>query len=156
MKALVLYLVMSMLLTPVVWAQTKPGDQAKNLKLVPPWTMKLCPTELHATYGKDGAIKLRALDNDCVRWKGYAEAYPLLKKNYDTVWNTLEKIIQSHEKSRQLDQKRITDLVSQLKKEIEEKNEHKYKPSWNWLWVTVGGGLALLATGLVIGTYATK
>lgn len=156
MKALVLYLVMSMMLAPVAWAQTKPGDQPKNLKLVPPWTMQLCGVSLKATYDKEGAIKLRTLDNDCWRWKGYFNSYTTLKKSYEQMGANYAKIITSHEASRKLDQKRIAELVSQLKKEIAEKNKYKYKPNYNWLWIAIGGGLALLAGGLVIGTYATK
>ncbi len=135
--------------------ETKPKDKAKNLKLVPPWTMKLCPTDLHAAYDKAGAIKLRALDNDCWRWKGYFDAYFTMKKSYEGMATNLRKIIESHERSRTLDRFRITTLMSQLKKEIEEKNKYKYQPTWGWLWAVAGGVALAVATGILIGTFAT-
>jgi hypothetical protein len=180
MKALPFFLVATLIVSPVAWAQTKPPARAetpklgttktgktgssdetkpdskpKNLKLVPPWTMKLCPKELHAAYDKAGAIKLRALDNDCWRWRQYFNEYFTMKKSYEGMTSNLRKVIESHERSRTLDRFRIEALTSQLKKEIEEKNEYKYKPTWGWLWA-VGGGVALaIATGILIGVFAT-
>jgi hypothetical protein len=135
--------------------KTKPDSKAKNLKILPPWTMRLCPTDLHATYDKKGAIELRTLDNDCWRWKGYFNSYFTMKKSYEGVTSNLRKVIESHERSRTLDRFRIEALMSQLKKEIEEKNKYKYKPTWGWLWAVAGGVALAVATGILIGTFAT-
>jgi hypothetical protein len=54
-----------------------------------------------------------------------------------------------------LDKKRISDLMSQLKKEIAEKNEYKYKPTYGWIWAVAGGVALAVATGILIGTFAT-
>jgi len=135
--------------------ETKPKDKAKNLKILPPWTMELCPTELRATYDQAGAIKLRAVDNDCWRWKGYFDEYFTMKKSYEKMAETTAKIVVSFKKSAELDKQRISSLMSQLKKEIAEKNEYKYKPTYGWIWAVAGGVALAVATGILIGTFAT-
>ena len=78
-----------------------------------------------------------------------------MKTSYEKMGETTAKIVVSFKKSAELDKKRIFSLMSQLKKEIAEKNKYKYKPTWGWLWA-VGGGVALaVATGILIGTFAT-
>lgn len=155
-----LFLVLPLLLSLVARAEPpKVGDQPKNLKVLPPWTMKLCPTELHAAYDADGALELKKKDNDCALWR---DAAPLLKQQIEDYAKLTEKnnqIVASLKAVQALDQVRITNLITQLKKEIEEKNTYKYKPTYSWLWGVIGGGIGLVATGLAIGfgvAYAKK
>lgn len=155
MKVLLAFLVATLILPPVAWAQAKPGDVAKNLKVIPPWTMRLCPTELHAAYDFPTAKKLKALDNDCWRWRQYFDTYFTMKKSYEKMAETTSRIVASHEASAALDKKRIDSLMGQLKKEIEEKNKYKYKPTWGWIWAVAGGVALAVATGILIGTFAT-
>lgn len=160
MRNLLVLLVSVFLIPQVALADpVKVGDQAKNLKVLPPWTMKLCPTELHATYDTTGALELKKRDNDCALWR---DAAPLLQQQVEDYKRLTEKnnqIVESLKTVQALDQRRINDLMTQLKKEIEEKNTYKYKPSYGWLWGVIGGGVALVATGVAVGlgvAYAKK
>lgn len=155
-----LCLVLPLLLSLVAQADpVKVGDQPKNLKVLPPWTMKLCPTEFHATYDTTGALELKKRDNDCALWR---DAAPLLQQqvaDYKTLTEKNNQIVASLKTVQALDQVRITNLITQLKKEIEEKNTYKYKPTYSWLWGIIGGSVALVATGVAIGVgvaYAKK
>jgi len=135
------------------------GDQAKNLKVLPPWTMRYCVAELYATYDAMGALELKKKDNDCALWR---DAAPLLNQQVEDYKKLTEKnnqIVESYRKVQELDQVRIANLVTQLKQEIAEKNQYKYKPTYGWLWGVIGGGVGLVATGLAIGfgvAYAKK
>jgi len=155
-----LCLLFPLLLSLVAHADpVKVGDQPKNLKVLPPWTMKLCPTEFHATYDTAGALELKKKDNDCALWR---DAAPLLQQQLEDYKKLTEKndqIVASLKTVQALDQKRINDLITQLKKEIEEKNTYKYKPTYSWLWGIIGGSVALVATGVAVGlgvAYAKK
>jgi hypothetical protein len=153
-------LVLPLLLSLAAHAEPpKVGDQAKNLKVLPPWTMKLCPTELQATYDANGALELKKKDNDCALWR---DAAPLLQQqvaDYKKLTEKNNQLVESYKKVQELDQVRIANLITQLKKEIEEKNTYKYKPTYSWLWGIIGGSVALVATGVAIGVgvaYAKK
>lgn len=145
-------LVLPLLLSLAAYADpVKVGDQPKNLKVLPPWTMKLCPTELHAAYEASEALELKKKDNDCALWR---DAVPLLQQqvaDYKKLTEKNNQLVESYKKVQGLDQVRIANLITQLKKEIEEKNQYKYKPSYGWLWGVIGGGVALVATGVAIG-----
>ena len=124
---------------------------AEPMKVLPPWTMRTCPTEFYATYDSAGALELKKRDNDCALWR---DVVPLLRKqveDYATMTTKTAQVVELYRQSQIADTKRITDLVTQLKDEIAEKNKYKYAPSYAWRWGVIGGGVALVATGVAIG-----
>lgn len=159
-ELLVSLLIAAMLVPQLAFAEpVKVGDQPKNLRIIPPWTMRLCPTVLHATYDQQGAIELKKRDNDCAFWR---DADPLLRKQieaYKKITDNYKSVVGDLKTMQQKDQQRMDELMKQLKTEIAEKNQYKYKTSYSWLWGLVGGGVALVATGVAVGlgvAYANK
>jgi hypothetical protein len=137
----------------------KDGDKAQNLALFPPWTTRLCKVghklSFHATYLQKGALKLKQLDNDCAFWKTGFANLKVQNASHLRVLALYKKVIDNFEGAQKRDAKRILDLESQLKKEIAEKNKYKYKPDYSWIGWVVGGGVALVAVGVLVGTWAT-
>jgi len=135
------------------------GDVAQNLKIIPPWTMRLCQVEskltFHATYLQQGALQLKQLDNDCALWKEGFSNLQVQVTEFKEVTALFKKTLKSFEEAEARSERRIVDLESQLKKEIAEKNKHKYKTSYGWVGYVVGGGLALAAIGVLVGVFAT-
>jgi hypothetical protein len=134
----------------------KVGDKAKNLKVLPPWTMKLCPTVLHATYGPEGALKLKGLDNDCALWRAKAGVLDAQTADFKAATGLLKKTIETFQAEQKLDQVRIQDLTKQLKAEIAEKNKYKYKPTYGWLYISIGAALAAVGIAFGVGVWVAK
>lgn len=137
-------------------APAKPGDKAKNLKVLPPWTMKLCPRVLHATYGPQEALKLKGLDNDCALWRAKAGALDAQTADFKATSTLLRQVIETFKKEQKLDQAREQALTKQLKAEIAEKNKYKYKPNFNWLYISIGAALAAVGVAFGVGVWVAK
>lgn len=144
------FLLVFLLATPS--AAVKPGDKAKNLKVLPAWTMARCPTALKASYTAQEALQLKRLDNDCALWKAQAALLGPQTKALEA----LQGIVSTYKTEHQLDQERIQALVKQLKAEIAEKNKYKYKSSYGWLYVAVGAGLAAVGLSFGVGVWIAK
>lgn len=156
MRLLTACLIVSLTYVPWVWAAPKVGDKAKNLKVLPVWTMRTCPKEFFATYGLTEAKQLKLLDNDCALWKVSHEAFAKSRADFARIQIAYKQITQSYEKERALDQARLTELIQQLKKEIEEKNTYKYKPNHGWLYISVGAALAVTGLAFGVGVWVAK
>jgi hypothetical protein len=137
----------------------KINDTAENLKILPPWTMRICPTDFYATYDLEGAKQLKKIDSACALAQMQTTFYKAQITDLKSVVTDFKAVLELQKQERLLDQGRIDDLMTQLKKEIEEKNTYKYKPTYNWIWAVIGGGAALVVTGMAVGfgvAYAKK
>jgi len=141
------------LCSSVCWAQT---PEVKNLMVIPPWTMRSCPKEVFATYDLEGAKGLRLVDNQCTLWRDSREILLQQVSSYTQAVSKLKEIVVLDGKERAADAARIQALMEQLKKEIKEKNEYKYKPSYAWMGWAIGGGVGLVATSIAFGLYLSK
>lgn len=162
MKLLVAYLIIVFILGPtVVYAQPKSaevttGDTAKSMLVLPPWTMRKCPTEFFATYDKDGAKLLKLKDNDCHLWNTQQVELTKQVTTKNSTITTLKAVNEEHEKEHKLDDQRIQDLVKQVKEEIAQKNEYKYKPNYNWLYISIGAAVAIAGIAFGAGVWVAK
>ena len=159
--AIIAYLVAFFLvgLPAVTYADPLPakvGDKAKNLKVLPPWTMKLCPTELHATYDAQGALQLKGLDNDCGLWRAKAGVLDAQAADFKASSTLMRAAVETFKKEQALDAARIQVLTKQLKDEIAEKNKYKYQPSYGWLYISIGAALAAVGIAFGVGVWVTK
>lgn len=134
----------------------KVGDKAKNLKVLPPWTMRKCPKNLFATYGKDGAKQLKLKDNDCHLWHTKQQELTKQVVKQGVVIESLKKVNEEHKAEHKLDEKRIQDLIKQNNKNIEEKNKYKYKPTYNWLWISISAAVALAGISFGVGVWVAN
>ena len=143
--------------TPVV-TSVAVGDTAKNLRVLPAWTMRQCRVaskgwDLRAAYDSNGAIKLRMVDETCGACQQATKLYQdqvtdlMTRNKYMTV------ALGHGDKALALGDKRQEKLVAQLVKEIEEKNKYKYQPDYKWVYIAVGVGVALLGLGFGGGAY---
>lgn len=147
-------LLMFVLYTNIAIAQpttqpVKEGDQAKNFAILPPWTMRLCPKDFYATYDLNSAKLLKQADASCAFTQLKLQHLETQTTAFKTVVQDLKSVVELQKQTQLLDQKRMLDLTKQLKTEIAEKNEYKYKPNYNWIWISVGAAVAL--TGLAFG-----
>lgn len=159
--AIIAYLVAFLLvgLPAVTYADPAPvkvGDKAKNLKVLPPWTMKLCPKLLHAAYGSEDALKLKGLDNDCALWRAKAGALDAQVADFKASSTLLRQVVETFKAEQKLDAVRNAALTKQLKAEIAEKNKYKYKPSFNWLYISIGAALAAVGIAFGVGVWVAK
>jgi hypothetical protein len=136
--------------------ETKSGDKAKNLKVLPPWTMRLCPKDLYATYDITGAKELKKTDSACALWQTKSKLLEAQTTDFKTVVKDLKAVVETHKEERKLDQQRIQDLIKQVNKEIEEKNTYKYKPNYNWLFISIGAALAVAGVCFGVGVWVAK
>lgn len=132
------------------------GDKAKNLKVLPPWTMRKCPLSFFATYAMAGAKELKKTDSACALWQTKAQLLEAQTTDFKSVVHDLKTIIVTHKDERKLDQQRIQDLTKQVNTEIAEKNKYKYKPDYKWLWVAVGSAVALAGVCFGVGVWVSK
>lgn len=136
-----------------VQGQSRPGDVAKNLQMVPPWTLYLCSVEkqqvLRATYDREEAKALRLLDAVCqMRTQEVASLRSQLRV-YEKLSQNLFSVRDLGDQELRLCDARNQTLFTQLKKEIALKNKYKYRPTYHWLYLAVGGAVAL--TGIAFG-----
>jgi len=141
---------------PVPDETAKVGDQASNLRLLPPWTMQKCPRELRATYTAPEALQLKKLDSQCWMWKGYFEQYHLQMTAWAEVKVSFEAIQKSYEDSQALAANRIVKLTKQLNDTIAEKNKYKYQPTYSWLYISIGAAVALVGLSFGVGVWVAK
>lgn len=150
---------LTLLFSYQAYADPQVGDKAQNLKVLAPWTMRMCPKDFYATYTSAEALDLKKKDNDCWLWNEQQRVLRLQVEDQTRVIEKLKGANAVYVQSQDLDRKRIDTLMKQLKDEIAEKNTYKYKPTYGWLWGVIGGGVALVATGVAIGigvAYAKK
>ena len=143
-----------------VMAEPIPGQKPKNLKVVPPWTMRLCQVGtklrvMRAVYDRAGALNLKKLDADCYTWKESASSLKLQVGLQNEIVAKQKRAIKSLEAQLKKEEQRTAQLTKDLKKEVAEKNKYKYKPTFGWVGWVVGGGAALIMTGVVIGLAAS-
>lgn len=134
----------------------KIGDQAKNLKVLPPWTMRKCPKSLYATYDQTGAKQLKLKDNDCHLWNVKQTELGRQVVAKDVIIGNLKKANEEHKAEHTLDEKRIQALMKQVKDEIAEKNKYKYKPNYGWLYISIGAAVAIAGVCFGVGVWVTK
>ena len=159
-----LLLIVSLVLAPLLTyaaPPVKPGDTAQNLKVVPPWTMRLCTVGarlqvLQAVYGREDALKLKLLDTDCALWQSSVQRLKKQTALHKETATAYQEITLSLQKQLKAEQTRNADLLKDIKKEIKEKNEYKYKPSYGWVGWVVGGGVALVALGVLTGVLVSS
>lgn len=127
------------------------GEQAKKMQVIPAWTMRKCPKEFYATYNLEEAKELKMRDNDCQFWKTSRKAFSNLYNEQKKLINSLDKRIEIFEVQQNLSKKRIDELLKQLHKEIEAKNEFKYKPDYKWIYIAVGAAVAAIGISFGVG-----
>lgn len=132
------------------------GDSAKNLKVLPPWTMRKCPKNFFATYDVPGAKQLKLKDNDCHLWNTQQVELGKQVVAKSAIITTLKAVNEEHKVEHKLDEQRIQDLVGQVKTEIAEKNKYKYRPNYSWLYISVGAALAVAGVCFGVGVWVTK
>jgi hypothetical protein len=118
--------------------------------------MKLCPTTLHATYGLQEALQLKGLDNDCTLWRAKAGALDAQTADYKATTDLFKKTIETFKAEAKLDAARNVALTKQLKTEIAEKNRHKYKPNYGWLYISLGAAFAAVGIAFGVGVWVVK
>jgi uncharacterized coiled-coil protein SlyX len=172
-RRLVIYFVMLLALAPgFVHAQTignftigdgtviggavAEGDVAKNLKVLPPWTMRKCPKDFFATYDLPGAKELKLKDNACELWRVRQIELGAKTAAQDAAIQTFKAVVAQDEAIQAANEKRIAELVKQVKDEIAEKNKYKYQPNRTWLYVAVGSAVAVAGLSFGIGVLAAK
>jgi uncharacterized coiled-coil protein SlyX len=146
----------TLLCNQVVYAEPQVGDKAKNLKVLPPWTMRVCPKEFYATYGAEEALELKKKDNDCWLWN---ERQRVLQEQVTDQGKVIEKLKLAGAAQEQViknGQAREAELVKQLKQEVTEKNTYKYKPNYGWIYVTVGAALAAVGIAFGVGVWVAQ
>lgn len=154
-------LIASLVLSPVAYAAPTsqpavPGDVAKNLHVLPPWTLRLCDKVMYATYDRQGALLLKGRDNDCSLWKARSDALEQTEAahlRFEAMWN---KVRASFEKELSLYKVTVKSLRSRLKKEITEKNKYKYKPSYSWIYLSVGAAVAVIGVAFGVGVWVAR
>lgn len=138
------------------------GDTAKNLKVLPPWTMRQCrigtakALKLRGVYDMDGALKLKKTDADCALWR---DSQTNLKAQNVTLGGLVEHLEKSAKLAAEQQVRsdaRIAELVTQVKEEIELKNKYKYKPNYNWLYIGIGAAVAVAGVGFGAGVWLAK
>lgn len=139
-----------------VIGDVKVGDKAKNLKVLVPWTMRKCPKDFAATYTLQEGVKLKKIDNDCWLWQTTNKTLKAKTAEQATAIKDLEVVRETQKKEIELEKERNAALTKQLNKEIEEKNKHKYKPNYGWLYIAIGAAVAAVGVAFGIGAWATK
>jgi len=134
----------------------KVGDKAKNLSVLPPWTMRKCPKLFFATFDKLGAKELKKADSACHLGQTSAKLLKAQVTDQTSVIKSLKGINATYQTEHKLDEKRIQDLMKQVKAEIEEKNKHKYKVNYGWLYISVGAALAAVGIAFGVGVWVSK
>jgi len=133
------------------------GAQAKNMQVLPPWTIRLCAMDTPmATYDINEAKQLKIADSAC--WTAQQKVLLLQKINTDqeASINKLRAIGELQTQMQEIDRKRISDLLKQLNDNIAEKNECKYKPSYKWLYITVGATVAAVGLAFGVGVWVAN
>ena len=142
-----------------VWAESTDtvviGSKAKNMKVLPAWTIELCSEERPlATYTFNQAKQLKIADHACWTAQEKIKAFQIQLNTQQTTIEKLRNIqalaIQIHE----VDKKHIANLLKQLNAEIAEKNKYKYKPSYTVWYITAGAVLAAVGLSFGIGVWA--
>lgn len=146
-----------------LYAQTPPSKttvttktKAENLRVLPPWTMRKCPKDLFATYDLSGAQQLKLRDNDCHLWHIKQIEQAAVIKLKDTALTKLQLANQAADDINQYNTIRLEELTKQVKAEIAEKNEYKYKPNYSWLYISIGAALAAVGVAFGIGVWVEK
>lgn len=132
------------------------GDRAKNLRVIPPWTMRLCPNNFYATYNIEEAKKLKETDALCLLWKTKISLLEAQIVNFTTQVNNLHGIIDTYKEEQTQDNQRIQALLKQLSEEITEKNKYKYQQNYSGLYLAGGAALALIGIALGVGVVIAK
>lgn len=134
----------------------QPGDQAQNMKVLPPWTMRQCPQGLFATYDFAGAKELKKADSACWSWQAIATLSEAQSTDFAVVVGKLKFLVKTFKDERKLDQERIQELLKQVNTEIAEKNKYKYKPDYKWLWISIGAAVAVTGIAFGAGVWVAK
>lgn len=147
-------------LPAVTYAQTTPktvvGDVAVNLLELPPWTMRQCPKDFFATYDLEGAKLLKMRDNDCHLWRvKQAHQADIIKAQVLSL-QKLQTANQLADDMHKVSTEHIRFLTDRLKEEISLKNEFKYKPNYNWLYISIGAAVALAGVAFGVGVWVAK
>jgi len=136
--------------------ETKVGDKSKNLKILPSWTMRKCPTDFFATYDMAGAKDLKNKDSACALWRTKMRLLEAQVTAQVAVIKSLKEIDGIHNAEHALMETRIQDLITQVKAEIKEKNEYKYQPTYGWLYVSIGAALAVTGLAFGVGVWVAR
>ena len=142
--------------SPYTYANDSSNNIAKNLKIIPPWTLRLCPNDTYATYDLDGAKKLKETDAYCVLLQTKTTLLEAQKESYTSTIKNLHSIIDTYKEEQVLDQQRIKELFDQCNKEIAEKNKYKYKTNYSALYIAIGAALALVGISFGVGVFVAK
>lgn len=172
MKFLAIYLIVFLILSPCfsyaeapkalpfpntpVSLDTAEGDQALNLKIIPPWTMLKCPKEFYATYTLEGAKELKKTDAACFLWQTRSTLLETQTATYTKVIEDLKKVVGTYEAERIEDEAHIKNLINELNIEIAEKNTYKYQPNYGWLYISIGAALAVAGIAFGVGVWIEK
>jgi hypothetical protein len=89
-------------------------------------------------------------------WQTKSKLLEAQTTDFKSVVRDLKAVIDTHKEERKLDQQRIQDLIKQVNKEIEEKNTYKYKPNYNWLYISIGAAVALAGVCFGVGVWVAK
>ncbi|MGD9209735.1 MAG: hypothetical protein PVI90_03115 [Desulfobacteraceae bacterium] len=155
-KFLITYFVVFFILwSPIVYANES-NDVAKNLKIIPPWTLRLCPNDTYATYDIDGAKKLKETDAYCVLLQTKTTLLEAKKEGYTSTIKNLRNIIDTYKEEQAFNQQRIKELFDRCNKEIAEKNKYKYKTNYSGLYIAIGAALALVGISFGVGVFIAK
>lgn len=157
-KFLITYFIVFFILCPCIpYAdEVSVGDQAKNLSVLPPWTMRLCPTTFYATYNIDEAKKLKETDAACLLWRTKTALLETQSIHYIALVDDLYGIIDTYKEEQKEDIQHIKTLTEQLNKEIAEKNKYKYQPNYNGLYIAIGAAIALVGISFGVGVMIAK
>lgn len=147
---------LALLCNQVVYADPQVGDKAKNLKIIPPWTMRICPKDFFATYSAEEALELKKKDNDCWLWGERQRVLQLQTEDRAKVIEKLKLASAAQDQVVKNGQAREAELIKQLKQEITEKNTYKYKPNYGWVYITVGAALAAVGVAFGVGVWVAN
>jgi len=134
----------------------KVGDRARNMKILPAWEMRQCPTLFYATYDLATAQTLKEKDAECFIHTTRNKVKAKQLDDYRLLVTKYKEQAAVDAELKRLDAARVSGLLKQVKQEVAEKNKYKYKPDYKWVWIAVGCATAAVGVAFGAGVWAVK
>lgn len=152
----ILLFILALILACMFWCIQSTTAHADGMKVLPKWTMRQCPKEQYATYDFESAKTLKMRDSDCWYWSTQVSKLKKQTEDWSTANGKLKEQAVIDAELHRLADKRIQDLLKQVKDEVAEKNKYKYKSDYKWVWITVGAAVAAVGVAFGAGVWVAK
>lgn len=105
-----------------------------------------------ACYNEQGAQALLILEQQALRWRARVATDDEIQLHLNEQIISLNAQIASYERELEFGRTRMAELTAQLMSEIEQKNNWRARAESPVIWpYLLGGGLALVAIGAIVG-----